>query len=98
MCYHYIRSLSLNIIFDEPEDNVNRYFLTAKGFKTSRRFLFADTKHKRLQSLSRLTAPAPFAQRAPLNLVYLCENKKYFPIYRGVGNTVYSYRNLLLIL
>ncbi len=49
-------------------------------------FSFADTKHKQLQSLSCLTAPAPlFVAMEPLNSVYLCEYNVYFPICRAGG-------------
>ena len=43
---------------------------------------FADTKNKRLQSLSRLTAPAPFAQRSLL-IRFICASVRY--IFRFVG-------------
>ena len=42
----------------------------------------ADTKLKRLQSLSRLTAPAPFAQRSLL-IRFICASVRY--IFRFVG-------------
>ena len=45
-------------------------------------FSFADTKRKRSDPPVTCGA-SPLYEKGPLNLVYLCKFKRYFPICRG---------------